>query len=83
MESMEVLEQRLAEKGLERHTIPGFMRTLAQTLSFTPHATPQQVQKLMCSMGWNVAALDARTLELAMDAFRCGSPTAGYPSNLW
>ena len=55
MEFRECLEQRLEEKGLERHVIPGFMRGLAQALSFTPHASPLQVQKLMCSMGWNIA----------------------------
>jgi hypothetical protein len=55
MEFRESLEQRLEEKGLERHIIPGFMRGLAQALSFTPHASPLQVQKLMCSMGWNIA----------------------------
>jgi len=69
----ENLEQRLEEKGLERHFIPGFMRSLAQTLAFTPHASPQQVHKLMRSMGWNIRELDAHTLQLAVASIESDS----------
>ena len=69
----ENLEQRLEEKGLERHFIPGFMRNLAQTLTFTPHASPQQVHKLMRSMGWNIKELDTHTLQLAMASIESDS----------
>jgi hypothetical protein len=80
----ESLERRLEEKGLEHHTIPGFMRSLAQALSFTPHASPQQVQKLMRSMGWNVAELDAHTLQLAMASLKADSPAGlDYTSYPW
>ena len=70
----ENLEQRLEEKGLERDFIPGFMRSLAHTLAFTPHASPQQVHMLMRSMGWNIRELDAHTLQLAMASIEFESP---------
>jgi len=66
MKRRETLERRLEEKGLERQAIPRFIRSLNQTLSFNPHASPQQIHQLMRSMGWNIPDLDVHTLQMAI-----------------
>ncbi|MBW1861694.1 MAG: hypothetical protein JRJ02_04895 [Deltaproteobacteria bacterium] len=61
----QILMERLANKGMEPGTIPGFIRNLANTLSVDPHTNLFHVNNQLRLLGWDDFELDYRTLELA------------------
>ena len=63
------LIKQLEKNGMEPDTIPGFMRSLAKTLSINPHMELLQVNERLNYLGWEEAELDYHTLQLAIAYF--------------
>lgn len=62
---VEILVDRLERKGMARNTIPGFVRSLASTISGMPEMSLGEVRKRLQSLGWDDFGLDDHTLQLA------------------
>ncbi len=63
------LIDRLYKKGLEFTVIPGFMRSLANSVFASSPATLWQVNKRLRYLGWDEMELDQYTLDLAVACF--------------
>jgi hypothetical protein len=61
---MEVLNQRLTEKGIASDLIPALFRDFSHSLSAASTVNPQQVRVTMERLGWDDLELDNRTFEL-------------------
>ena len=63
----QILLERLENKGMEPHIIPGFIRNLANALSIDPDKNLFFVNNHLHLLGWDDFELDYRTLELAIE----------------
>jgi hypothetical protein len=61
----QLLIQRLSHKGLERNQIPGFLRSLANSIDMGQNPNFTLINKHMRNIGWDDIDLDYRTFELA------------------
>ena len=61
-----ILIDRLKKKGIEPDTIPGFIRSLENTILVDPDANLFQVNKRLHFLGWDDFELDYHTLQLAI-----------------
>jgi hypothetical protein len=59
----QVLVRRLEGKGIEQSSIPCFVRSLANTFSFVPRMTRQDLNKRLHLLGWTDFELDDHTLQ--------------------
>ncbi len=60
------LIRRLQSKGVESTVIPGFMRSLANSVFVEPRMSILQINKRLQYLGWDEINLDYHTLQLAM-----------------
>ena len=60
------LIERLEEKGVEKGNVPGFIRSLANTISSNPQMNLFQVNSRLQWLGWDGLELDYHTLQLAI-----------------
>ena len=54
---------------MAQNTIPGFIRSLANTISGMPDMTLGEVRKRLQSLGWDDFELDDHTLQLVIALF--------------
>jgi hypothetical protein len=62
----QVLVRRLEGKGIQESSIPFFVRSLANTFSFVPRMTRQDLNKRLHLLGWTDFELDDHTLQLVI-----------------
>lgn len=63
------LRERLEKQGIEPGVIPGFIRSLANTLFVNPQMNLLQVNNRLHLLGWDNFELDYHTLQLAIACF--------------
>ncbi len=63
------LLKRLRQAGLERSLIPGFLRSVANSVFIVPHFNLTKVNEHLRYLGWDNFKLDYHTLELAIAYF--------------
>jgi hypothetical protein len=61
----QLLIQRLSQKGLEKNLIPGFLRSLANSIDRGQNPNFTLINTHMRHIGWDDIDLDYRTFELA------------------
>ena len=61
----QLLVQRLSHKGLEKNLIPGFLRSLANSIDVEQNPNFTLINKHMRHIGWDDIDLDYHTFELA------------------
>ena len=60
---------RLEAKGLEKDTIPSFIRTMRICISSDPKMNHLNANKQLQFLGWNDIEVDYHTLQLAIACF--------------
>ena len=60
-----LLIQRLNHKGLEKNQIPGFLRSLANSIDMGQNKNFALINRHMRNIGWEDVDLDYHTFELA------------------
>ena len=63
---------RLEERGIDRSMVPGFIRSLANTILINPQMDISQVNTRLHWLGWDDVELDYHTLQLAIACFEKG-----------
>ena len=71
-ELKQLLIQRLGHKGLEKNLIPGFLRSLANSIDRGQNPNFTLINKHMRHIGWDDIDLDYRTFELARNCLEAG-----------
>jgi hypothetical protein len=61
-----MLINRLKSKGLDPSLIPGFLKALTSLISSEPGLEPAQMHQRLQSLGWNEAAIDYHSLQIAI-----------------
>jgi len=74
-EIIHILIPRLTERGVEPDLIPGFMKTLANTIDGDPDIGLEEANARLRYLGWNEIELDYHTLQLAITCFEANDPT--------
>ncbi len=64
-----LLITRLDQAGMDRCLIPGFLRSLANSVFIIPHLNLWDVNERLQYLGWDNFKLDYHTFELAMAFF--------------
>ena len=72
----EILLDRLEKKGLDPNYIPGFIRSLANSICRDPDMSLTQLNQRLHYLGWNGIDLDYHTLQLTIACIE----TEGLPS---
>ena len=67
------LLERLEKKGVEKNLLPGFLRSLANTISLNPEMGILEANERLHWLGWGDFELDYHTLQLALAAFQNGT----------
>ena len=67
-----MLVQRLNHKGLEKNLIPGFLRSLANSIDSGPNSNFTLINDYMRHNGWDDIDLDYHTFELARNCLEAG-----------
>ena len=65
----QTLIRRLERRGIQRSTIPGFIRSLAQSFFVNPGMNLLQVNQRLQYLGWQGFELDYHTLQLVIACF--------------
>ena len=68
-ENRSILVGRLMNKGMEKMNIPGFLRSLANSVFVTPSLSRLQIENRLRYLGWDGFDLDYHTLQLALAIF--------------
>ena len=83
-ELRQLLIQRLCHKGLEINLIPGFLRSLANSIDIGRNSNFSYINKHMRHIGWNDIDLDYHTFELARNCLEAeGFEGLEYKSSKW
>lgn len=61
-----LLIDRLISKGLHPSLIPGFLKALTGLISSEPGLEHAQMHQRLQSLGWNEAAIDYHSLQIAI-----------------
>ena len=61
----QLLIQRLSHKGIDKNLIPGFLRSLANSIDVEQNTDFMLINRHMRHIGWDDIDLDYRTFELA------------------
>ena len=67
-----ILVQRLNHKGLESSLIPGFLRSLANSIDSGPNSNFSLINAHLRHNGWDDFDLDYHTFELARNCLEAG-----------
>jgi hypothetical protein len=62
-----ILIHRLKSKGVEPRLIPGFIRSLANSVLASPQRDLWRVRKTLHYLGWQEIDLDYHTMQLAIE----------------
>ena len=80
----QLLIQRLGHKGLEKNQIPGFLRSLANSIDMGQNPNYTLINKHMRDIGWDDIDLDYHTFELARNCLEAeGFVGQEYKSSKW
>lgn len=80
----QLLIQRLSHRGLEKNQIPGFLRSLANSIDIGQNPNYTLINKHMRNIGWNDIDLDYRTFELARNCLEAeGFVGQEYKPSQW
>jgi hypothetical protein len=80
----QLLIQRLSHRGLEKNQIPGFLRSLANSIDIGQNPNYTLINKHMRNIGWDDIDLDYRTFELARNCLEAeGFVGLEYKSSKW
>ena len=80
----QLLVQRLSHKGLEKNLIPGFLRSLANSIDIGKNTNYTLINKRMRNIGWDDIDLDYHTFELARNCLEAGGFVGQeYKSSKW
>ena len=71
-ELKQLLIQRLGHMGLEKNLIPGFLRSLANSIDRGQNPNFTLINNHMRHIGWDDIDLDYRTFELARNCLEAG-----------
>ena len=83
-ELRQLLIQRLSHKGLEKNLIPGFLRSLANSINLGQSQNFTLINKHMRHMGWDDIDLDYHTFELARNCLEAeGFVGLEYKPSKW
>ena len=83
-EIKQILIRRLEKLGVELSLIPGFIRSLANSLDYYPYMNLPQVNERLHYMGWDEFDLDYHTLQLVVTCFENeGMKRTEYKSAYW
>jgi hypothetical protein len=83
-ELRQLLIQRLSHKGLEKNLIPGFLRSLANSINLGQNQNFTLINKHMRHMGWDDIDLDYHTFELARNCLEAeGFVGLEYKPSKW
>ncbi len=63
----EILIGRLTNKGMDLNMIPGFIRSLTNSVAYYPHMDFKQVNDRLQYMGWDDFELDYFTFQLMLE----------------
>jgi hypothetical protein len=74
------LIERLEKQGIEHSLMPGFLRSLVQTIFLDPDVNLVQVNQKLHLLGWDGFELDYHTLELAIACFEAEGLKSFEPS---
>jgi hypothetical protein len=61
-----LLIDRLKSKGFDPSLIPAFLKALKSLISSEPRLEPAQINQRLQSLGWNEAAIDYHSLQIAI-----------------
>jgi hypothetical protein len=79
-----ILFHRLQAKGMEQDLIPGFIRSLANTVHASPPKSLVQINQHLHYLGWDTFELDDHTLQLAVTCFEAdGLKNLEYKPAQW
>ena len=80
----QLLIQRLSHRGLEKNQIPGFLRSLANSIDIDKNPNYTIINKHMRNIGWDEIDLDYRTFELARNCLEAeGFVGQEYKPSKW
>ena len=80
----QLLIQRLSHRGLEKNQIPGFLRSLANSIDIGQNPNYTLINKHMRKIGWDDIDLDYRTFELARNCLEAeGFVGLEYKTSKW
>ena len=80
----QLLNDRLQKIGLEKNLIPGFIRSLANSIFLKPNMDLYQIRKQLEYMGWTDFNLDYHTFQLAKTCLELeGLDSLAYKSKNW
>ena len=83
-ELRQLLVQRLIQKGLEKNLIPGFLRSLANSIDISQNPTFTLINRHMQHIGWDDIDLDYHTFELARNCLEAeGFVGQEYKPSKW
>ena len=70
-----LLIDRLKFKGLDPSLIPAFLKVLMSLISSEPRLEPSQINHRLQSLGWDEAAIDYHSLQIAIACFEAEAKT--------
>ncbi len=80
----EILIHRLTSKGMDMNVIPGFIRSLSNSVAYYPHTDFKQVIDRLQYMGWDDFELDYFTFQLVIECLESlGFKKSEYRSAHW
>jgi len=83
-ELKQLLVQRLIHKGLEKNLIPGFLRSLANSIDMGQNPNFTLISRQMRHIGWDDIDLDYHTFELARNCLEAeGFVGQEYKPSKW
>ncbi len=83
-ELRQLLIQRLSRKGLETNLIPGFLRSLANSIDMGQNPNFTSINRHMRQIGWDDIDLDYHTFELARNCLEAkGFVGLEYKPSKW
>jgi len=83
-ELKQLLVQRLSHMGLEKNLIPGFLRSLANSIDMEQNPNFTQISRHMRHIGWHDINLDYHTFELARNCLEAeGFVGQEYKPSKW
>ena len=68
----QLLIQRLGRRGIDKNLIPGFLRSLANSIDVEQSTNLTLINRHMRHIGWDDIELDYHTFELARNCLEAG-----------
>jgi hypothetical protein len=80
----QILFHRLEEQGIDARNIPGFIRSLAGAILYSPGMNLDQVNQRLRYLGWDGCDMDYHTFQMAVACLEAeGLDTPGAKPPCW